>query len=264
MKTYDDNGYGDVRSPAAQRADHENQSKIELVASRKAEPDAVLDLQRSAGNAAVVQLLADDRQNELQDQQGGHSPVLDVVGRGGGQPLDPMTKTTMESGLGADFSDVRVHTDGAAASSAAAVQAHAYTVGNDVVFQAGRYEPETSVGQRMLAHELTHVVQQRSGPVDGTPAGGGISVSDPSDRFEQAAEDNASRFVAADHGAAAPAIGAAPAAPAVQRSGEGDDDRSVQGMFVQRAAEPEQEEEPVQGSFVQREGEEDKMEDEAG
>ena len=170
----------------------------------------------------------------------------------------------MESGLGADFSDVRVHTDGAAASSAAAVQAHAYTVGNDVVFQAGRYEPETSDGQRMLAHELTHVVQQRSGPVDGTPAGGGISLSDPSDRFERAAEDNASRFVAADHGATAPAIGAAPAAPAVQRSGEGGDDTAVQGMFVQRAADPEQEEEPVQGSFVQREGEEDKMDDEAG
>jgi hypothetical protein len=263
MKTYDENGVGEVRSPGALHAPHESPSKLPLVVSRQAEPEAVLDLQRTVGNAAVVQLLAEGREDEAQQEHGASSPVLDVVGRGGGLPLDPLTRTTMESGLGADFSDVRVHTDGAASSSAAAVQAHAYTVGNEVVFQAGRYQPETLAGQRMLAHELTHVVQQRSGPVDGTPSGGGISLSDPSDRFERAAEDNASRFASSQHNPSSEP-GAGRAAPSVERTGDGDDDQAVQGLFIQRAEEAEKDEEPVQGSFVQRVGEEDKMEDETG
>ena len=69
------------------------------------------------------------------------------------------------------------------------MSAHAYTVGSNIVFQRGAYDPGSTGGQTLLAHELTHVVQQRSGPVDGTPAAGGVSVSDPSDRFEvEAAE----------------------------------------------------------------------------
>src|SRR5205823_2420540 len=104
----------------------------------------------------------------------------------------------MESRLGHDFSDVRVHTDSKAADSASAVNAQAYTVGNDVVFQGGKYAPDTNEGKHMLAHELTHVVQQRSGPVSGTPAPGGISVSDPSDSFEQAAEHSATRVMSAE------------------------------------------------------------------
>jgi hypothetical protein len=223
----------------------------QLVASRLADSSAVLDLQRTAGNAAVAQLLADD-----QAESGARSPVLDVVGQGGGTPLDAATRATMESGLGADFGDVRVHTDGASAESARAVQAHAYTVGNDVVFQSGLYQPGTADGQRMLAHELTHVVQQRSGPVDGTATGDGIAVSDPSDSFERAAEANADRYMSSQPtmSSAAPA-GGAQASPGVQR--EADEDAVVQGMFVQREAmapEEDKMEEPVQGYFVQREG----------
>ena len=86
--------------------------------------------------------------------------------------------------MGHDFSDVRVHTGDTADASARSVSAHAYTVGSNIVFQRGAYDPGSSAGQTLLAHELTHVVQQRSGPVDGTPAAGGVSVSDPSDRFE--------------------------------------------------------------------------------
>lgn len=261
MRTYDDNGFGEGSSAAPRHTEHDGPSQGPLVASRAADPDAVLDLQRTVGNVAVVQLLADEH-DDGQREQAGQSPVLDVVGRGGGQPLDPVTRTTMESGLGANFSDVRVHTDSAAASSAQAVQAHAYTVGNDVVFQSGLYEPSTSDGQRMLAHELTHVVQQRSGPVDGTPAGGGISLSDPSDRFERAAEDNANRFVSSERAPMDSGTGSGSPAPAVQRSGEHDEDQTVQGTFVQREGAGEEEEEPVQGSFVQREGDEEGMEEE--
>jgi hypothetical protein len=101
----------------------------------------------------------------------------------------------MESRIGADFSDVRVHTDGNAARSAAAVAAQAYTVGNEVVLGERAPALDSPAGKRTLAHELTHVVQQRQGPVEGTPAGGGIAISDPSDRFEQAAEANAERVM---------------------------------------------------------------------
>src|SRR6202165_1015197 len=122
-------------------------------------PSAVRLLQKTAGNATVTAALEEQEP----------SPVKDVVGSGGGSPLDRDTRGFMESHLGADFSDVRVHTDGKATESARSVQAYAYTVGNDVVFQPDKYSPESESGQRMLAHELTHVVQQRSGPVAGTP-----------------------------------------------------------------------------------------------
>ncbi len=91
---------------------------------------------------------------------------------------------------------MRVHEGDAAAASAHAVQAKAYTVGNDIVFNRGAYDPDSAAGRHTLAHELTHVVQQRSGPVDGTPTGDGVSVSDPGDRFEQEAEARASEVTA--------------------------------------------------------------------
>jgi Domain of unknown function (DUF4157) len=139
-------------------------------------PAGLLGLQRSAGNAGVAALVEEER-----------SPVLDVVGSGGGRPLDAGVRADMESRLGADFDDVRVHTGPAADASAASLHAQAYTVGNDIVFAGGGYDPGTAAGQHLLAHELTHVVQQRSGPVDGTDAGNGVRVSHPDDRFERQA-----------------------------------------------------------------------------
>lgn len=82
---------------------------------------------------------------------------------GGGQPLARSTRSFMESRFGQDFSGVRVHTDARAAESARALHASAYTIGRDVVFGYGRYAPCTKEGQHLLAHELTHVVQQRAG-----------------------------------------------------------------------------------------------------
>jgi len=114
-----------------------------------------------------------------------------VVGSGSGSPLDQGVRSSMESAFGASFEDVRVHTDDRASKSAEAVGANAYTVGSDVVFRSGQFNPSTPTGQRTLAHELAHVVQQSQGPVDGTDAPGGIRLSDPSDRFEQAADDTA-------------------------------------------------------------------------
>ena len=203
-------------------------------------PSAVMHLQKTAGNATVTAALEEQEP----------SLVKDVVNSDAGAPLAIETRDFMESGLGADFGDVRIHTDSKASESARSVQAHAYTVGNNVVFQSGKYQPESDAGKRMLAHELTHVVQQRSGPVAGTPAPGGIKVSNPSDAFEQAAEGSADRVMT---GAAPTPAATAPAA--VQRE---EDDDELQGSFVQRA---EEEEDELQGSFVQRqESEEEETE----
>jgi hypothetical protein len=205
--------------------------------------DSVLGLQRAAGNGAVSSLMEDER-----------SPVHDVI-NSGGRPLEPEVRADMESRLGHDFSDVRVHDDAAAAASATAVNAHAYTVGSNVVFQRDKYDPSTHDGKTTLAHELTHVIQQRSGPVDGSSAPGGIKVSDPSDRFEREAASHAEQVIASP---AAVQTSATPATrPSVQRHA-GEDEPPVQGAFVQR--EGEEEEEPVQGLFVQRAAEEEEEE----
>jgi hypothetical protein len=98
-------------------------------------------------------------------------------------------------------------------------------------------------GRTMLAHELTHVVQQRSGPVDGTPAGGGVQISDPSDRFEREAAANAERAMSAPAPAAV-----SPAGPSVQRQ-EGEEEEpedAVQGAFVQRQEGEEEQEAPAE------------------
>ncbi|MEV7603416.1 DUF4157 domain-containing protein [Kitasatospora sp. NPDC089797] len=140
-------------------------------------------LQRSIGNAAVVQLLRRQRESEEAVQRSAVHQVL----RSPGRPLADGVRAEMEARLGADFSSVRVHDGPAAARSAAEVSARAYTSGEHVVLGHGGGDKHT------LAHELTHVIQQRSGPVSGTDHGNGLSVSDPGDRFERAAEANATR-----------------------------------------------------------------------
>ncbi|EMF57736.1 DUF4157 domain-containing protein [Streptomyces bottropensis] len=209
-------------------------------------PQGLLALQGTTGNAAVVQLLRGAGHSWAQEEHRhgadcGHrgaaeptvqrSAVHDVqrsavheVLRAPGQPLDSATRTDMEARLGADFSDVRIHDDSAAKASAAEVGARAYTSGSHVVIGDGGADKHT------LAHELTHVIQQRQGPVAGTDDGGGLRVSDPSDRFEQAAEANARKVMSG------------PAQPAVQRAADSspapEESRGAHGApsgaFVQR------------------------------
>jgi hypothetical protein len=88
---------------------------------------------------------------------------VDQALAGPGRPLDTALSQEMEQRFGHDFSQVRVHSDLAAEQSAQDVNAHAYTAGRDIVFGAGRFAPTTHEGQRLIAHELTHVVQQRNG-----------------------------------------------------------------------------------------------------
>ena len=90
-------------------------------------------------------------------------PLVDAVLRSPGEPLPAATRAYFEPRFGHDFGAVRIHRDALAAESARAVAARAYTVGRHVTFAPDRYAPHTAVGRRLLAHELTHVVQQREG-----------------------------------------------------------------------------------------------------
>ncbi|WP_420543047.1 DUF4157 domain-containing protein [Streptomyces niveus] len=215
-------------------------------------------LQRAVGNRALGPVMQRSRSGspdrpEAEEER--RSPVHEVVSSGG-SPLDADTRADMENRMGADFSDVRVHNDAAAHESAKGVGAHAYTVGNSVVFQRDAYDPSSPQGRTTLAHELTHVIQQREGPVEGTEAPGGIRVSDPSDRFEREAVANADRVLADPVSATPPTStsdGVSVSAPAttaatLQRAATDDEEEQpadVQGSFVQRAATggPEEEEE---------------------
>jgi hypothetical protein len=166
---------------------HDSESIVDHGAARELTPSSagVLALQRTIGNHAVSRLLADGVPP---------SPVLDVVGRGG-QPLPRALRGEMESRLGHDFSGVRIHTDQAAHTAARSIDAQAFTSGSDIGFARGHYAPNTPAGKQVLAHELSHVVQQRAGPVSATPVGGGIALSDPSDAYERAAERTAAEAI---------------------------------------------------------------------
>lgn len=188
--------------------DHENTLDTRAGAGRAAARTpspaprrGLLGMHATVGNAAVVQMLrraghpraqdqhtagCGDQQNEEVTASVQRSAVRDVL-RAPGRPLDDAVRTDMENRLGADFSGVRIHDDTTAQASAAEVGARAYTSGNHIVIGQGGSDGHT------LAHELTHVIQQRRGPVSGTDNGNGLKVSDPGDRFEREAEASATR-----------------------------------------------------------------------
>jgi hypothetical protein len=103
--------------------------------------------------------------------------------RGSGHKLDEGSREKIGTPLGDSLDDVRVHTDEKADALANSVSARAFTTGNDVYFKQGEYSPGSSDGQQLLAHELTHVVQQR-----GASTSGPLQVSQPSDSLEAEAE----------------------------------------------------------------------------
>jgi len=103
------------------------------------------------------------KEKNLRESTTGVPSIVPDVLRSPGQPLDSEARAYFEPRFGHDFSQVRVHTDAKAAESARAMNALAYTVGHDLVFEAGQYKPRTSEGHRLLSHELAHIVQQEDG-----------------------------------------------------------------------------------------------------
>jgi Domain of unknown function (DUF4157) len=108
--------------------------------------------------------------------------------RGGGSPLDDTTKSTMEDALGTSMAGVRVHVGSESDSLNHAITAKAFTTGNDVFVRSDQWAPGSTSTQRLMAHELTHVAQQRSG-VGGGGGGGGMSVG-ASDTHEEHEADS--------------------------------------------------------------------------
>jgi Domain of unknown function (DUF4157) len=116
--------------------------------------DRVLGLQQNIGNRSVQRMIANST-----------SPVTPDQGHSGGDKLGKETQAFMESRFGTNFDDVRVHADQEAAESATSLRADAYTTGRDIYFAQGKYAASSPEGQRLLAHELAHTIQQGQGKV---------------------------------------------------------------------------------------------------
>jgi hypothetical protein len=188
-----------ARAAAAEAGARVYTSGSHVVAGDGGADTHILALQRSIGNAGVSRMLQQappchgagcGHQRTAPPARVQRSAVHDVLASSG-QPLPAPVQEEMQARLGADFSRVRVHTDAAARASAADLGARAYTSGSHVVIGDGGADRHT------LAHELTHAIQQRTGPVAGTDIGNGLKLSDPSDHDEKAAEVNAARAMRA-------------------------------------------------------------------
>ncbi len=162
-------------------------------AGLNADEAVALRLQQQVGNQAVQQLIA---------QRSGGNDGFDLdnetanrinQARGGGQTLDSAVQTQMSGAMGHDFSGVRVHNNAESDALNQQVGAKAFTTGQDIFFKQGEYNPGSGSGKELIAHELTHVVQQSSGKVGGS--GGGMTVRPAGDAFEQEADAMAKQAV---------------------------------------------------------------------
>lgn len=153
-----------------------------------AEPLAELfsQLQHSHGNAYVQRFVSEAGGEKKQEPK----PEAELHAGGGAQALDAGTRSQMETAFGESFGDVRVHTGKPAGEAAEELGARAYTRGRDIYFNEGEYNPSTLEGRELLAHELTHVVQQRGGS-----SAQGASVGRAGDTFEREADDIAASVV---------------------------------------------------------------------
>jgi hypothetical protein len=195
--------------------------------------------QQQIGNRAVQRMLAQrsgDGSFNLDDD------TADRINRerGGGQSLDSNVQTKMSERTGQDFSDVKVHTGPDSHSLNEQVSAKAFTTGSDIFFREGAYDPGSSSGQELLAHELTHVVQQRSGSVGG--GGGRMTVNAPGDSYEQEADSVAKTVMSAGE------------TPQVQRQMP-EEEEEIQTKALQREDVPEEDDEMLQKQEMDEEDE---------
>jgi hypothetical protein len=208
----------------------------------KLDASTLTQMQQTVGNAAVQRFLAQrqgDGPAEIQEE------TANAINskRGSGGSLDSGVAEKAGDAMGHDFSGVNVHTDSEADELSRGLGAKAFTTGSDIFFQSGAYSPGSSEGQQLLAHELTHVVQQGGS----APAGGGkMTVNDPNDQYEQEADSVADQIMNQP-------------APAVQRQEEEEPERPVAlkaDPALQRAM-PDEEAMLKPDPTLQREGEEE-------
>lgn len=188
-----------------------NESRKYVPSKSLAAPSALLQRKCNCGESAGLtgqckecdeeRLL--QRSASTQTHQPSPSPqVADQIQsiRGAGKPLNTELRNFFEPRFGHDFSQVRVHTDARANETARALNARAYTLSSDVVFAAGEYKPDTPDGRRLLAHELTHVVQQQNSNAEAHVATSSFSIASVNDEAEVEADQVASEVCSMDAG----------------------------------------------------------------
>ena len=169
------------RVPLAVREDDGEEEEKESVATKPIDDAPVLrqakaDEEEETESSTPIQRQTEEEEEEKEAQRlqahsaSGHTPQVtpSITNNirslnGSGSPLPPATRAFFEPRFGSDFSGVRVHTDSRAADTAKSLQARAFTVGENIAFGSGQYAPESQAGRHLLAHELTHVVQQSDG-----------------------------------------------------------------------------------------------------
>ena len=246
------------KGPTAQEEKKNNRRKparkssVQSEAAKPATSGPLISLQHTVGNRAVQRLIAQrsgDGPSEVDDDTA--EQINDK--RGGGLPLDSAMQERMSESTGEDFSQVKVHTDPDADNLNQKLGARAFTTGQDIYFRDGAYQPHSGAGQELLAHELTHVVQQRHGAVGGSSR---MTVNAPGDAFEQQA-DAVSHAVAA--GQSAPGVQRADAAEeeeeSIQAQAEEEEMVQAQAEEEEMVQAQEEEEELVQPQAVSEEEE---------
>ena len=217
---------------------------------------SLLHLQRHFGNRYVQRVLA------LRNKSAATSDVQPDVEemiqseRGGGQPLDKVVRSQMESSFGTDFSGVRVHTNPKADALNQSLNARAFTTGQDIFFGQGNYNPGSSGGRELIAHELTHVVQQNKDEIQPK-----LTLGQPGDRYEQEADSVARTVIQQEEGN----FTRDESKTGVQRQPE--EEEELQGKLQRQEEEEElqgmlqqqEEEEELQGKLQRQEEEEEEM-----
>jgi hypothetical protein len=173
-----------MRPEHVREREHDTELELPTRESREETDAESARLASAVGNRAFSGLVADEGAGILPDGRV-HASVESGIARtrGTGESLEPGLRTQFGTPLGDPLHDVRVHTDANADALARSVDARAFTTGSDLYFARGEYSPGSDEGDRLLAHELAHVVQQR-----GAPTSGPMVVSQPGDALETEAE----------------------------------------------------------------------------
>lgn len=230
-----------VHDAAAGQKDNQNRPLTTAQIQGKLDPSTITQMQRTVGNASVQRFLA-------QRSGQGPSPVDDDTAglinnrRGSGSTLDDGIANKAGAVMGQDFSGVNVHTDSTADNLSRDLGAVAFTTGNDIFFRSGAYNPKSSDGQKLISHELTHVVQQGA---SAPSVQSKMTVNDPNDQYEKEADSVAEQVMSK------------PDDVAVQQQEEEMPEDEIQEKAVQRQEE-EMPEDEIQEKSVQRQ-EEDEM-----
>jgi hypothetical protein len=164
-----------------------------MAASPSQGQQLLFQLQREYGNRQTTRVLDLSRKGEGNADVSSEVEQTISSKRGGGQALDRNVRTQMESAFGANFNGVRVHTDGVSDGLNQQLNARAFTTGQDIFFRQGSYNPGSSSGRELLAHELTHVVQQTGGLHTK------MTVGQPGDSYEQEADEAARAVMRKEH-----------------------------------------------------------------